>query len=52
MLEYIIIGLLAVLIIIAILVWIKLSNPVVQEIDLSEQTKAQNDLKLYFQKEI
>ncbi|PKK98836.1 MAG: DNA recombination protein RmuC [Tenericutes bacterium HGW-Tenericutes-2] len=51
MLEYIIIGLLAVMIIIGILIWVKLSNPVVQEIDLSEQTKAQNDLKLYFQKE-
>ena len=51
MLEYIIIGLLTLLIIIVILVWIKLSKPIVQEIDFSEQTKAQNELKLYFQKE-
>lgn len=49
--EYIMIGLLIVLIGLFVILWIKLSKPIVPEIDLSEQTKAQNELKLYFQKE-
>ncbi len=49
--EYIMIGLLVVLIGLVVISWMKLSKPVVPEIDLSEQTKAQNELKLYFQKE-
>ena len=49
--EYIMIGLLVVLIGLFVILWIKLSKPIVPEIDLSEQTKAQNELKLYFQKE-
>ncbi len=51
MLEYIIIGLLVVLIVLMAIAWIKLSKSMIQEVDLSEQTKAQNELKLYFQKE-